>query len=57
MGYLDFLCTKTDNEINPALKPHQRDAVKRLLGGGGRAAASTKMCLPRWTERRIHRKR
>ena len=48
MIYLDFLRTKivaapksgilvTANEINPALKPHQRDAVKWALEGGRRA--------------------
>lgn len=48
MSYLDFLRTKivaapksgilvTANEINPALKPHQRAAVKWALEGGRRA--------------------
>lgn len=48
MTYLDFLRTKIevapvsgfeveDSEIHPALKPHQRDAVKWALHGGRRA--------------------
>ena len=48
MNYLDFLRTKIevapvsgfevkDSEIHPALKPHQRDAVKWALHGGRRA--------------------
>lgn len=47
-GYLDFLRTKIqvapvsgfevpDSEIHPALKPHQRDAVRWALRGGRRA--------------------
>lgn len=48
MNYLDFLRTKIevapvsgfeieDSEIHPALKPHQKDAVKWALHGGRRA--------------------
>ena len=48
MGYYDFLRTKIDiapvsgfevdaSQINPALKPHQRDAVTWALRGGRRA--------------------
>ena len=47
MNYLEFLRTKIeiapktgfvikDDEINPALKPHQRDAVKWAVSGGRR---------------------
>lgn len=47
MNYLEFLRTKIeiapktgfvikDDEINPALKPHQRDAVKWAVAGGRR---------------------
>ena len=48
MTYLEFLRTKIeiapetgfevgDGEIHPALKPHQRDAVRWALRGGRRA--------------------
>ena len=48
MNYIEFLTTKVvtapvsgfeiaDEEISPALKPHQRDAVKWALKGGRRA--------------------
>lgn len=48
MNYIDFLKSKIeiapesgfcveDSEINPALKPHQRDAVKWAVKGGRRA--------------------
>lgn len=48
MTYLDFLRTKVeiapvsgfavaDDELSPALKPHQRDAVKWAIAGGRRA--------------------
>lgn len=47
-SYIDFLQTKIDiakdtgfeisnDDINPALKPHQRDAVKWAIKGGRRA--------------------
>lgn len=48
MNYMDFLSSKimlaqnsgfeiSDDEINPALKPHQRDAVRWAVCGGRRA--------------------
>ena len=48
MTYKEFLTSKieiakdsgfeiSDSEINPALKPHQRDAVRWALKGGRRA--------------------
>ena len=48
MNYIDFLKTKIEvapvsgfeietDEINPALKPHQRDAVQWAVRGGRRA--------------------
>ena len=47
MTYMDFLRSKivtapgtgftvSDSDINPALKPHQRDAVKWAVSGGRR---------------------
>ena len=47
MTYMDFLRSKivtapetgfaiSDSDINPALKPHQRDAVKWAVAGGRR---------------------
>ena len=48
MEYIEFLRQKidiapesgfciSDDELNPALKPHQRDAVKWAIRGGRRA--------------------
>lgn len=53
MDYIEFLREKIDiapetgfevseSEVNPALKPHQRDAVRWAVRGGRRSRVRTK---------------
>lgn len=60
MTYMDFLRSKivtapetgfaiSDSDINPALKPHQRDAVKWAVAGGRRGPIPCGELYAVWT--------